>query len=87
MAATACVKAGAWVTTSATCRGRRGPEWMSEKAIAIGHYFVTSGFTLCSRHFPTTGSDILSDYLFKGIEETYGGKWISWSNPKKWPRR
>jgi carbon-monoxide dehydrogenase catalytic subunit len=52
------------------------PEWMSEKAIAIGQYFVGSGaYVLFGRTFPTTGSKVLTDYLFKGIEEEYGGRW------------
>jgi len=33
------------------------PEWMSEKAISIGQYFVTSGvYTVFGYHFPTTGA-------------------------------
>jgi carbon-monoxide dehydrogenase catalytic subunit len=58
------------------------PEWMSEKAIAIGQYFVGSGaFVVFGRTFPTTGSKVLSDYLFKGIDETYGGHWAVASDP------
>ena len=49
---------------------------MSEKAIAIGQYFVASGvYTLFGVTWPTTGSDVLTDYLFKGIEAELGGKW------------
>ncbi len=49
---------------------------MSEKAIAIGQYFVASGvFTVFGVTFPTLGSKELTDYLFKGIEEDFGGKW------------
>ncbi|MCP4714436.1 MAG: anaerobic carbon-monoxide dehydrogenase catalytic subunit, partial [Deltaproteobacteria bacterium] len=52
------------------------PEWMSEKAISIGHYFVASGvYTLFGTTFPTTGSKILTDYLFKGLEDEWGGMW------------
>ncbi len=52
------------------------PEWMSEKAISIGHYFVASGvYTLFGTTFPTTGSKIYTDYLFKGLEEEWGGMW------------
>jgi carbon-monoxide dehydrogenase catalytic subunit len=77
MAATACVKAGGLGNDiSDLPAAGAAPEWMSEKAIAIGHYFVTSGvYTVFGVTFPTTGSDILTDYLFDGIEETYGGKW------------
>ena len=77
MAATACVKAGGLGNDiSDLPAAGAAPEWMSEKAISIGHYFVTSGvYTVFGVTFPTTGSDILTDYLFQGIEETYGGKW------------
>ena len=52
------------------------PEWMSEKAIAIGHYFVASGvYTIFGVTFPTTGSKVVSDYLFQELEEKWGGKW------------
>jgi len=52
------------------------PEWMSEKAIAIGHYFVASGvYTIFGVTFPTTGSKVVSDYLFKELEEKWGGMW------------
>ena len=56
---------------------------MSEKAIAIGQYFVASGvYTLFGVTWPTTGSEILTDYLFKGIEEELGGKWDLETDPE-----
>ncbi len=58
------------------------PEWMSEKAIAIGQYFVASGFfVVFGRTFPTTGSKTVTDFLFREIEEIYGGKWALASDP------
>jgi carbon-monoxide dehydrogenase catalytic subunit len=52
------------------------PEWMSEKAIAIGHYFVASGvFTVFGVGLPVMGSKVLSDYLFKELESVLGGMW------------
>ncbi len=77
MAATACVKAGGLGTDiSDLPAAGAAPEWMSEKAIAIGQYFVASGvYTLFGVTWPTTGAEILTDYLFKGFEEEYGGKW------------
>ena len=52
------------------------PGWMSEKAVAIGHYFVASGvYTIFGTTFPTLGSKKYTDYLFKGLEEEWGGKW------------
>ncbi len=52
------------------------PEWMSEKAIAIGQYFVTSGvYTVFGGTFPTIGSQKVTDYLFKEYEKVYGATW------------
>ncbi len=58
------------------------PEWMSEKAIAIGQYFVASGaFVVFGRTFPTTNSKVVTDYLFKELEEEYGAMWAVESDP------
>jgi carbon-monoxide dehydrogenase catalytic subunit len=58
------------------------PEWMSEKAISIGHYFVASGvYVVFGRTFPTTGSKVLTDYLFRELEELYGGMWAVEEDP------
>lgn len=63
------------------------PEWMSEKAIAIGQYFVTSGvFVGFGVGFPTIGSEVLSDYLFEGIEKDAGGKWVCEPDPLEMAR-
>jgi carbon-monoxide dehydrogenase catalytic subunit len=52
------------------------PEWMSEKAIAIGQYFVASGvYTVFGVTWPTLSSELFTDYLFHGLEELYGGMW------------
>jgi carbon-monoxide dehydrogenase catalytic subunit len=52
------------------------PEWMSEKAISIGQYFVASGvYTVFGVTWPTTGSKDVTDYLFKGMEDMLGGMW------------
>ena len=62
------------------------PEWMSEKAIAIGQYFVASGvYTLFggSESFPILGSKVFSKYLFEDIEKAYGGKWDFENDPLK----
>ncbi|MBM4318981.1 MAG: anaerobic carbon-monoxide dehydrogenase catalytic subunit [Deltaproteobacteria bacterium] len=60
------------------------PEWMSEKAIAIGQYFVASGvFTVFSGSFPTVGASRLTEYLFNGISEELGGKWALENDPIK----
>jgi len=60
------------------------PEWMSEKAISIGQYFVGSGvFTVFGVNWPTLGSKDVTDFLFKGFEELYGGMWAFEPDPVK----
>jgi carbon-monoxide dehydrogenase catalytic subunit len=52
------------------------PEWMSEKAVSIGQYFVASGaYVLFGIGFPTINEDVCTNYLFKDIEKVYGGRW------------
>ena len=52
------------------------PEWMSEKAISIGHYFVASGvYTVFGVGLPVTGAPVFQDYIFKEFEKLYGGMW------------
>jgi carbon-monoxide dehydrogenase catalytic subunit len=60
------------------------PEWMSEKAISIGHYFVASGvFTVFGVTFPILGSEKMKKLLFEEFEETLKGKWAFEPDPKK----
>lgn len=60
------------------------PEWMSEKALAIGQYFVSSGvYTVFGASWPTLGSPEVTDFLFKEMEELYGGKWAFEADPIK----
>jgi len=52
------------------------PEWMSEKAISIGHYFVASGvFTVFGATFPIVQDTKFHKFLFEGLEEEGFGKW------------
>jgi carbon-monoxide dehydrogenase catalytic subunit len=52
------------------------PEWMSEKAISIGQYFVSSGvYTVFGATFPVTDNTKFKDLLFNGLEEQHGGMW------------
>jgi len=61
-----------------------GPEWMSEKAISIGQYFVASGvFTVFGVTWPTLGSKEVTDFLFKDFEDMYGGMWAFEPDPIK----
>ncbi|MES0359637.1 MAG: anaerobic carbon-monoxide dehydrogenase catalytic subunit [Anaerolineales bacterium] len=58
------------------------PEWMSEKALAIGTYCVASGaYVIFGGSSPISGmpdrvadSDIVLRYISEGWEELYGGK-------------
>jgi carbon-monoxide dehydrogenase catalytic subunit len=63
------------------------PEWMSEKAIAIGHYFVASGiFTVFGVTFPITDNTKFKDLLVKGLEEQGLGKWAFEPDPYEMAR-
>jgi carbon-monoxide dehydrogenase catalytic subunit len=58
------------------------PEWMSEKAISIGHYFVVSGvYTVFGGMLPTTGAPVFQDYIFKEFENKFGGMWDMIEDP------
>jgi len=60
------------------------PEWMSEKAISIGQYFVGSGvFTVFGVTWPTLGSDKVTEFLFEDSEDMYGGMWAFEPDPIK----
>ena len=85
MAATAMVKdGGLGDDISDLPAAGAAPEWMSEKAISIGQYFVSSGvFTVFGVTWPTTGSKEVTDFLFKDMEELYGGMWAFEPDPIK----
>jgi carbon-monoxide dehydrogenase catalytic subunit len=58
------------------------PEWMSEKAVAIGEYVVSSGiFTVFGVGLPVTGSRLVSELLFERYPETRGGRWAVAEEP------
>jgi len=60
------------------------PEWMSEKAISIGHYFVSSGvYTVFGVTLPTSGAPVFHNYLSNEMEMLYGGKWDIEPDPIK----
>jgi len=51
------------------------PEWMSEKAISIGCYFVGSGvYTIFGSESPVANSPIVDRFISEGWEERIGGK-------------
>ncbi len=60
------------------------PEWMSEKALAIGQYFVASGvFTVFGTTWPTMGSEKVTKHLFEEYEEMFKGMWAFEMDPVK----
>ena len=60
------------------------PEWMSEKAVAIGFYVIATGvFTVLSPNLPVEGGPELTKYLCGGIEKEFGGKFAFEMDPIK----
>lgn len=60
------------------------PEWMSEKAIAIGWYFVASGALVhFGTPYPVTGSKNVLKYVTEDVEKVTGGKWAFAADPVK----
>jgi carbon-monoxide dehydrogenase catalytic subunit len=63
------------------------PEWMSEKAISIGQYVVSSGvYTVFGVTLPTSGAPTFHNYLSKELEKVYGGMWDIETDPIKHAR-
>ncbi len=60
------------------------PEWMSEKAISIGQYFVASGvYTVFGYLLPTSGAPVFHKHLTEDMEKIYGGMWDVEPDPIK----
>jgi len=85
MAATEVVKAGGLGNDISDLPvAGSAPEWMSEKAISIGHYFVTSGvYTVFGVTMPVSGAPVFEDYLYNKLEDIYGGMWDMEADPIK----
>lgn len=63
------------------------PEWMSEKAISIGQYFVASGvYTVFGVTFPIVKETKFHKLLFEGLEKQGLGKWGFSPDPKEMAR-
>jgi len=88
LAATEVVKAGGLGSDlSDLPAAGSAPEWMSEKAISIGQYFVSSGvYTVFGTVFPTEGAPVFQRYLFEEMEKMYGGMWDFEKDPIKHAR-
>jgi carbon-monoxide dehydrogenase catalytic subunit len=60
------------------------PEWMSEKAIAIGCYFVASGVDVVLGHpFYISGSDKVIEFMGDGAKKIFGGAFYVQEDPIK----
>ncbi|MDM8537181.1 anaerobic carbon-monoxide dehydrogenase catalytic subunit [Desulfobacterales bacterium HSG17] len=60
------------------------PEWYSEKAVAIGVYFVASGvYTVLGPMPPITGSMNVVNLLTQGVEDVVGATFAVEPDPKK----
>lgn len=60
------------------------PEWMSEKAISIGFYFVASGvYTVFGTPQPVLGSENVTNYITNELENVVGGKFAFEADPIK----
>ena len=63
------------------------PEWMSEKAIAIGQYFVASGvYTVFGHTFPIVQGTKFQKHLFEDYEGKDFGKWGFADDPQEMAR-
>ena len=83
IAASAMVEAGGLGTTIADLPvAGCAPEWMSEKALAIGQYFVSSGvYTVFGIGFPLVKGTQFHDLMFNGLEAQGYGKWGTGTDP------
>jgi len=60
------------------------PEWMSEKAVSIGFYFVASGvYTVLAEPLPVLGAPEVTRFVTEGIEDLLGGKFAFEADPIK----
>ncbi|MEW6593892.1 MAG: anaerobic carbon-monoxide dehydrogenase catalytic subunit [Thermodesulfobacteriota bacterium] len=57
------------------------PLWMSEKAVAIGQYFVASGAQVVFQSLPTSGAKAFNKYLLEGLMGQVGAHWNVASEP------
>ena len=58
------------------------PEWMSEKAVAIGCYFVASGIDVVLGHpFYTSGSEKVTSFLHEDVKELFGASFHLCEDP------
>ena len=63
------------------------PLWMSEKAVAIGQYCVSSGVYVVFQNLPITGAKKFEKHLREEMGDIYGGKWDIEEDPIKLAQR
>jgi len=64
------------------------PEWMSEKALAIGQHFIGSGIPVgLGVYFPGTDSKEFAAQVFEGLAEGIGAAWFFEPDPELLARR
>ena len=60
------------------------PEWMSEKAIAIGMYFVASGISVViGQSLPVEGSPRVVELLTQTLQKYFGATWTFEPDPRE----
>jgi len=59
------------------------PLYMSEKAVAIGQYFVASGAQVVFQSLPISGAKAFDKFMTEGMMETYGAHWNIAEDPKE----
>ncbi len=60
------------------------PEWMSEKAISIGMYFVASGINVViGQPLPVEGSEFVVELLTRLFEKHFGATWTFQPDPRE----
>jgi carbon-monoxide dehydrogenase catalytic subunit len=59
------------------------PLYMSEKAVAIGQYFVSSGAHVLFQNLPIGGAKKFNDFILDGMKELYGACWDVEEDPIK----
>ncbi|BCO09043.1 carbon-monoxide dehydrogenase catalytic subunit [Desulfolithobacter dissulfuricans] len=59
------------------------PLYMSEKAVAIGQYFVSSGAHVIFQNLPITGAKKFTEFIKGGMKEVYGACWDTEEDPIK----
>jgi len=64
------------------------PEWMSERALAVGQYFIGSGISVgLGVYFPGADSKEFAAQVFEGLAQDYGAAWFFEPDPQALARK